>query len=243
MTKFATVVTACAVALGLFAITAPAGASPLNPTHKACFFTGVGFTGQSFCAGVGQRKSMPKKFTGKISSVQIIGNVSASLCTGRARRGTCKTFSEDRWQVPSPFHNNARSFQVQANHSTGTMVAKTDKHTDLSISAGAGQDLDGIGRVYVVAPDPAYRDVRFSWRSGRAMLQPVNGAQLAWGMGKNRTEAQCAKAGYSSSPLHIRNSLIGKYICVKTNADNYGKIQIKSLSDAALGIRYTHWPR
>lgn len=107
--------------LGLAA--APTIASPLSPANKACFFQGVGFTGPSVCFETGQRKFMPASFATTISSVQVIGNVSVNLCTGRLARGTCKTFTSSRWQVPSPLHNNAKSFQVQRNLPTTNAFA------------------------------------------------------------------------------------------------------------------------
>ncbi len=128
--KLAILATIATVTLGLAAV--PASASPLVPANKACFFQGVGFTGPAICFETGQRQFMPAEFATTISSVQVIGNVSVTLCTGRVRRGSCQTFTEDRWQVPSPLHNNAKSFQVQRDWSvsnfnqsvftTGTMM-------------------------------------------------------------------------------------------------------------------------
>ena len=121
MTRTIAFSTIAALVIGFAA--APVAASPLQPTHMACFFQGVGFTGESYCSPVGQRTFMPKQFANSVSSVQIIGDASASLCTGRVRRGTCKTFTKSAWQIPSPLHNNVKSFQVQFSGNSTNIVA------------------------------------------------------------------------------------------------------------------------
>lgn len=109
--------TLAAIAI-LAAANAPSAstASPLNPANHACFFNGVGFTGDVVCFYPNARQIMPAGFASSISSIQVIGNVAVTLCTGFVNRGTCKTFVDDTWQVPSPLHNNAKSFQIEINH-------------------------------------------------------------------------------------------------------------------------------
>lgn len=118
-----TITLSAIAALSIGFTAAPVAASPLNPSNMACFFKGVGFTGASYCSKVGSRTFMPAEFANSVSSVQVIGSASVSLCTGRVRRGTCKTFTSDTWQIPSPLHNNVKSFQVQNNGASSNVIA------------------------------------------------------------------------------------------------------------------------
>lgn len=125
------------------------------------------------------------------------------------------------------------------------MVEQQAAVRTLAFTIGKTFDLDGLGRRYVVAPDPAFSDITLK-RSTRGIfygvrLSPIHGAKLSLGQGNNRTKAQCRSARYNSGSINMTAGMAGKYVCVKTNSGHYGKMRIVGMSANTTKVRYTHW--
>ena len=57
---------------------------------KICFYTGANFTGAHFCATIGTNApNLPARWNDRIASVEVIGPVSAKVCSDRGYSGQC----------------------------------------------------------------------------------------------------------------------------------------------------------
>lgn len=57
---------------------------------KICFYTGANFSGAHFCATIGTNApNLPARWNDRIASVEVIGPVSAKVCSDRGYSGQC----------------------------------------------------------------------------------------------------------------------------------------------------------
>lgn len=64
---------------------------------KICFYTGANFTGAHFCATIGTNApNLPARWNDRIASVEVIGPVSAKVCSDRGYSGQCLVIDSNR---------------------------------------------------------------------------------------------------------------------------------------------------
>lgn len=64
---------------------------------QVCFYTGANFTGAHFCASIGtSAPRLPARWNDRIASIEVIGPVSAKVCSDRAYSGQCLVLDSSR---------------------------------------------------------------------------------------------------------------------------------------------------
>lgn len=78
---------------------------------KACFYTGVDFSGNEICSPLDILPDIGG-YTGKFLSVKLIGTAKVKLCSEPNFLGTCTTFNENTAQFGAALLNSVSSIQV-----------------------------------------------------------------------------------------------------------------------------------
>ena len=80
---------------------------------QVCFYDKANFGGASFCV---EGEETGNRLTGywndRISSIEIIGDLTVDLCTEKNLYGACGTFSSSRSSIPGALNNKASSYDI-----------------------------------------------------------------------------------------------------------------------------------
>ena len=80
---------------------------------EVCFYDKANFGGSSFCVeGEDTVNRLPGNWNDRISSIEIIGDLTVDLCTEKNLYGACGTFSSSRSSLPGALNNKASSYEI-----------------------------------------------------------------------------------------------------------------------------------
>lgn len=84
-----------------------------NPNH-ACFYAGSGFAGARYCVEPGQEAAtIPPGWDDRISSIEIAGNVTVTVCADPGFAGLCKTYKTSASELPKDLDDAISSWKAQ----------------------------------------------------------------------------------------------------------------------------------
>ena len=75
------------------------GQAPQPVSPSACFYEGPGYSGGGFCAEDGDTYNSLGNFGNRISSVQVFGGATTTICSDANLYGTCQTISSNKAQL------------------------------------------------------------------------------------------------------------------------------------------------
>lgn len=80
---------------------------------QVCFYDKANFGGQSFCVeGEDTSNRLSGYWNDRISSIEIIGDLTVDLCTEKNLYGACGTFSSSRSSIPAALNNKVTSYEI-----------------------------------------------------------------------------------------------------------------------------------
>lgn len=80
---------------------------------EICFYDKANFRGDSFCVeGEETNKRLTGYWNDRISSIEIVGDLTVDLCTDKNLYGACATFSSSRSSLPAALNNKVTSYEI-----------------------------------------------------------------------------------------------------------------------------------
>ncbi len=80
---------------------------------SVCFYKNSWYAGGQRCYDAGESRShLNGNWNDKISSLELSGGASVTVCTGANFTGNCHTYHNDKGNLPNAFNNKISSFQV-----------------------------------------------------------------------------------------------------------------------------------
>lgn len=231
---------------------------PAEDDVGACFWRNADYGGATFCGGLGTVAQLEGQFNDSISSLRVYGGAKVKLCEDADLDGYCRIVTADTAALGPLINNRASSLVIYTGAappvdlipmpplgpfeampfplpldtppvtlSTGTVDLPQTWQMDLddgSLGSGGGADL------WFRAQTATQR-----------FLQPVGGAQFAFGDGSNRGRDGCRDAAFSTASIPVTAGLVGRYICIRTDAGRTSQIRINALDGTILRLGYTTW--
>jgi len=80
---------------------------------EVCFYDKANFGGDAFCIeGEETNKRLTGYWNDRISSIEIVGDLTVDLCTDKNLYGACATFSSSRSSLPAALNNKVTSYEI-----------------------------------------------------------------------------------------------------------------------------------
>jgi hypothetical protein len=91
----------------------PPQPQPNPAADKACFYTGIQFTGQSACVNIGASSTfLVPGWDNEIESFKIIGTGKVEICRDPNFGGGCAVYVSSQSSLPPSYANNVSSYQT-----------------------------------------------------------------------------------------------------------------------------------
>lgn len=216
----------------------------------ACFYTGPNYSGAEFCRDPSTLNTLGGAFNDRISSVQLFGGAKVKLCRNTNLTGTCRTYTNDKANLPPIINNRASSLAVFTGAAPGGLVLvpslpllplapltpTTYSTGSINLKQTFSANLDNG------ATSGNGRDIWYEAENAlQKFITPRSGAKLALGNGTNRGFAGCSKASFSSNRVSIWEMPIGTYVCAKTNQGRISQFRLNGYTGTTMRLGYTTW--